>query len=153
MKYQQRTLLRLLAFFLAGLFFLVQTNRTMAQGRKGAISGHVTDSTGGVLQGAQITVDPGGVSAASDAQGQFFINNLDPGSYTVSVSYVGFSKLTQTVTVTGGQAAPLEAKLAVETQSLSVLVTAERPSAEAEAVNRERTADNVVQILPADVIR
>ena len=34
-----------------------------------------------------------------------------------------------------------------------VLVTAERVAGEAEAVNRERSADNIVQILPADVIR
>jgi len=33
------------------------------------------------------------------------------------------------------------------------LVTAERASGEAEAVNRELTADNIVQVLPAEVIR
>jgi len=36
---------------------------------------------------------------------------------------------------------------------LQVLVTAPRASGEAEAVNRERTADNILQVLPADVIR
>ena len=125
----------------------------LAQERKGSLSGRVTDPTGGVLQGAQITLDPGGVTAASDAQGQFFINDLNPGNYTATVTYVGFGKFTQNLTITGGQVASLEAKLAVEAQSLEVLVTAERPSAEAAAVNRELTADNIVQVLPADVIR
>src|SRR5690242_9011412 len=127
--------------------------RTPPQGRKGSITGKVTDSSGGVLQGAQISVEPTGVTAASDVQGQFLINDLDPGSYTVTVTYVGLAKFTQNVNVAAGQAASVEAKLALESQNLEVLVTAERPAAEVEAVNRERTADNIVQVLPDEVIR
>ena len=96
------------------------------QGRKGTITGRVMDSSGGVLQGAQITVEPKGVNIVSDAQGQFFVNDLDPGSYTVTVTYVGFGEFTQAVNVTAGQAASVEAKLGPESQNLEVLVTAER---------------------------
>jgi TonB-dependent receptor len=126
-----------------------------AQGQsgKGAIAGRVTDSSDAALIGAQVSVQPTGVTVVSDSQGQFFINDLDPGSYTVTVSYVGFKSFKQTVNVTSGQAASLEAKLEVESQELKVLVTAERASGEAEAVNRELTADNIVQVLPAEVIR
>src|SRR5579864_1877382 len=124
-----------------------------AQTGKGSISGRVADSSGGALIGAQITVQPNGVSVVSDARGQFFINDLEPGSYTVTIAYVGFEAFTQTVNVTAGQAASMEAKLEVESQNLKVLVTAERASGEAEAVNRERTADNLVQVLPSEVIR
>jgi hypothetical protein len=137
---------RSLFFLLASslwLFSLVQ-----AQERRGAITGHVTDSTGGALIGAQISVQPKGVSVVSDTQGQFFINNLEPTGYTVTVSYVGFKTFTQTVNVNAGQAASVEAKLGVESQNLEVLVTAERPSAEAEAVNRERSADITQRISP-----
>src|SRR5207248_8546694 len=81
-----------------------------AQSGKGAIAGHVTDSSGGALVGAQVTVQPTGVSVVSDARGQFFINDLEPGSYTVTVTYVGFEAFTQTVNVTAGQAANIEAK-------------------------------------------
>src|SRR2546429_9750763 len=38
-------------------------------------------------------------------------------------------------------------------QTLEVLVTAGRASGEAEEVNRQRNADNVVQVLTSDVIR
>src|SRR5690242_8655018 len=124
-----------------------------AQTGKGSISGRVADSSGGALIGAQVTVQPNGVSVVSDARGQFFINDLEPGSYTVTIAYVGFEAFTQTVNVTAGQAASMEAKLEVESQNLKVLVTAERASGEAEAVNRERTADNLVQVLPSEVIR
>jgi TonB-dependent receptor len=127
--------------------------QTAGQGRKAIITGRVTDSSGGVLQGAQVSVQPTAASVVSDAQGQFFLNDLDPGTYTITVTYVGFAKFTQTVNVTARQAVSMEAKLAPESQNLEVLVTAERASGEAEAVNREITADNIVQVLPADVIR
>jgi TonB-dependent receptor len=124
-----------------------------AQQQKGTIAGTITDSSGGVLKGAQISLEPVGTSLVSDVQGQFFINDLDPGSYTVTVTYVGFAPFTKMVDVVANQTANVDAKLEVQSQSLQVLVTAERPSAEAEAVNEERTADNIVQILPAEVIR
>lgn len=130
-----------------------QTERTPAQGGKGAITGRVTDRSGGVLQGAQISVEPVGLTAVSDVQGQFFINDLDLGSYTITVTYVGFAKFTQMVNVVAGQAASVEVKLSLQSENQEVLVTAERPSAEAEAINIERTADNIVQVLPAQVIR
>lgn len=146
-------LLALACLLLLSIPTQAQTERTPAQGGKGAITGRVTDRSGGVLQGAQISVEPVGLTAVSDVQGQFFINDLDLGSYTITVTYVGFAKFTQTVNVVAGQAASVEAKLSLQSENQEVLVTAERPSAEAEAINIERTADNIVQVLPAQVIR
>jgi TonB-dependent receptor len=135
------------------LLALACANQVWAQARKGTLTGHVTDATGGVLKGAQVALEPQSVSTASDAQGEFFINNLDPGTYTLTITYVGFGTFTKSVEVTAGQSVTADATLAVESQSLGILVQAERPSAEAEAVNEERTADNIVQVLPAEVIR
>jgi len=126
---------------------------SLAQERKGGISGHVSDNSGGVLQGARIELQPLGTSIASNAQGQFFINDLDPGSLTVSITYVGFKEFTKQVTVVAGQTATVDVKLEVASQNLEVLVTAERASGEAGQVNREITSDNIVQVLSADVIR
>ena len=126
---------------------------SLAQERKGGISGHVSDNSGGVLQGARIELQPLGTSIASNAQGQFFINDLDPGSLTVSITYVGFKEFTKQVTVVAGQTATVDVKLEVGSQNLEVLVTAERASGEAGQVNREITSDNIVQVLSADVIR
>jgi len=144
---------RLYSFLLglAGSIALIPV--AQAQSGKGSIAGRVTDSSSGALVGAQVTVQPMGVSVVSDARGQFFINDLEPGRYTVTITYVGFGAFTQTLNVAAGHAANVDAKLAVESQNLQVLVTAERASGEAEEVNREITADNIVQVLSSDVIR
>ena len=68
-----------------------------AQGRSGAIAGTVVDSSGAILKGAQVSLGTAGISTVSDDQGRFLIRNLAPGSYTLTITYVGFAVLTQTV--------------------------------------------------------
>ena len=125
----------------------------LAQGGKGTLHGRVTDGTGGVLVGAQIMLQPSGNSVVSDAQGEFFINNIEAGTYKVEISYLGFTTFTKEAKISAGQTESVDARMVVEVQSLEVLVTTERAAGEAEEVNRERTADNVVQVLTSDVIR
>ena len=43
-------------------------------------------------------------------------------------------------------------KLQLQSDSQAILVTAPRATAEAEAINVERTADNILQVLPSEVI-
>lgn len=141
---------------LAGVFALVAWSvlATTAAGQgKGTITGRVTDTSGSVLLGAKIDVEPAGVTAASGQQGEFTINGVNAGTYTVTVTYLGFKTFSKEVTVGTGQPTNVEAKLEVESQSLEVLVTADQLAGEAEEVNRQETADNVVQVLSADVIR
>jgi len=137
-------------FILAFNFFCSTT--TLAQSDRGTIAGTVKDSSGAVLPGARVELQQKGPSAVSDAQGQFIISNLAPGSYTLVVSYVGFSSFSTSATVVGGQIAHLDAVLEVESSSQVVTVTGDRELGEVEAINIERTADNIVQVLPSQVI-
>jgi len=137
-------------FLLLALTFLATD--ASAQSDKGTLTGHVTDSSGSVLQGASIELQPTGITVASDQQGAFYINNLAPGTYTITVTYVGFSLFTKALNITAGQTLTADAKMEVSSQRDEVLVTAERPSGEAEQVNRQRTADNILQVLSNEVI-
>ena len=124
----------------------------VAQSDRGAILGTVKDSTGAVLPGARVQVQQKGPSAVSDEQGHFTISNLLPGSYTVMVSYVGFSPFETSATVKPGQTTNMDAVLQIATQSQAVTVNGDRQLGEVEAINIERTADNIVQVLPSQVI-
>ncbi len=92
--------------FLTTVFTIVLTfsaQVALAQNEKGSVTGHVSDPSGGILQGAQISLQPGGISVASNQQGGYFINNLAPGSYTIAVNYVGFATFIMTVDIKEGQ--------------------------------------------------
>jgi TonB-dependent receptor len=124
----------------------------LAQPGKGSIQGRVTDSSTGVLQGASVTVAPGPARAVTNTEGEYVIVGLAPGPYTVTVNFIGFQEFTQTVNVVDGRVTRLDPKLDVAGQSERVLVTATRSMGEAEQINRQRTADNIVQVLSSEVI-
>jgi len=139
------TLLSLLCFCLLGTF-------AFAQSGKGSLSGQVEDKANAVLQGAQVELLPSAGTVTTNALGEFTITNLKPGTYTVMISYVGFEPFTQDVTITAGKTTRLKAVIEVQGKNEEVTVLSERQSGEAEAINRTRAAENILQVLPAEVI-
>jgi TonB-dependent receptor len=129
--------------------FLAQA--AMAQTGKGALTGHITDTSDSVLQGAAVELQPTGITVASGQQGGYFINNLAPGTYTITVTYVGLALFTKVVNITAGQTTTVDVRMEVSSQRDQIFVNAERVSGEVEAINREKTADNIVQVLPNEV--
>jgi len=123
-----------------------------AQEGKGSIAGSVKDSAGGVLVGALVELQPTGKRAVSDDQGQFRILDVAPGEYTLTASYVGFGAFSTSVKVEAGQVATADVSMKVASETDQVIVTAERLQGETEAINIERTADDIVQVLPLKVI-
>jgi TonB-dependent receptor len=136
-----------LAFALA----LVLIGSSAALGQVGAVAGTIKDSSGAVLAGARVELQQG-PSAVSDDRGQFSITNVAAGTYTATVNYVGFAPSTATVTVTAGQTSHLNIVLDVASQNDVVIVTAERAHGEAESINKEKVADNILNVLPSEVI-
>ena len=144
---------RMLGVYLTALLLILSLSITaVGQSAKGAISGRIVDSAGAVLPGARIDLQPRAVSAVTNGQGEFTISDLPPGEYTLTVHYVGFSTFSQQVTVAAGQAARVDATLKVATASEEVIVYADRARGEAEAINRELSSDNILQVLPVEVI-
>jgi len=139
--------------FLLALAFAVASLPAMAQGGKGIITGRATDTSGAILQGAEVGLQQSTATTVTDRKGEFVFTDLLPGSYTVTVSYVGFSPFSGSVTVAGGQDAHIDAVLKVASKGEEIVVTAERPHGEAEAINRERSSDNILNVLPSGVIR
>ncbi len=66
-------------------------------GITGTLAGAVIDGeTGKPLAGANIIIKSTRYGAAADAKGQFLINNLPPGRYTVTAQMLGYANLTKT---------------------------------------------------------
>jgi TonB-dependent receptor len=139
-------------FLIVLILGVLCVSRSTGQERRGTITGRVTDASQGVLPGARVELQPTGKSAVSDAHGDFTITDITPGKYTLTVSYVGFEPFSTDVNVTGDAAARVEAVLQIGTQSESVTVRGDRERGEVEAINIERTADNIIQVLPNEVI-
>jgi len=138
-------------FSFLGIFFLLGLSLS-GQEHKSTISGRAKDTNHDALVGARVELQPSGFAVTTDAQGAFTISDLVPGKYTLNISYVGFKTFSTDVTVASGGTANVDAELQVETVNEQVIVRGERERGEIEALNREITADNIVQVLPAEVI-
>jgi len=144
--------IRTVAAILTITFGLLLPDYLHAQNSHATLSGRVLDAGGAVLPGARVELEPRGISAVTNGQGEFGVSDLPAGTYDVTVRYIGFSPFSTQLTIALGEAAHLDATLKVATKKEEVVVRAERGHGEAEAINRELSADSILQVLPVDVI-
>jgi TonB-dependent receptor len=134
------------------LFAVCACGVLRGQTQSGSITGTIKDTTGAVIAGAQIVLQPGGTTVASNAQGDFRIQNIKPGEYTVTISDVGFANSVSTVTVIAGQTELLNATMSVSSTSQSVVVQATLQG-DVAAINEQRTSANILNVMTAQQIQ
>jgi TonB-dependent receptor len=138
--------------FLSILLLLTMPLAAMESASKGTLSGRVTDTAGAVLQGAQIQIETSTTTSVSGIQGEFIITNLAPGSYNVTITFVGFTPFTKSVTITAGQTTSLDAEMQVASTAQQILVTATDAHGDAEAINRINSSENILNVITNDQI-
>ena len=112
--------------------FVLSSGIGLAQVDRGTISGTASDPTGGVIPGAQISVENvnTGVTfnTTASAAGEYVAPNLIPGAYSVVATAPGFSSLVQTgIELHAGQRLVVNLALNIGEVTEQVEVTAEVP--------------------------
>jgi hypothetical protein len=118
------------SFLIVFLALLALSTLALAQGGKGAIAGKVTDSSGAVIVGANVTATNVGTNAkatmVTNLQGEFQLVQLIPGPYQVEFEAKGFKKfLQQGIVVHVGDRLTLDVSLTVGEIAETVTVTGE----------------------------
>ena len=118
----------------------------------GVLSGTVVDVlTRGHLKGAFVTIRETGQTAATDDLGTFRFPSVAPGDYSVAVSYLGYVERIFHITVSSGATAYKEVPLLGGSKENVIFVYGSR-SARAQALNRERSAENVSTVISGDLL-
>ena len=118
-----------------------------------SLSGKVTDAeNGAVLQGASVQLLPGNKATAANAVGEFMFPNLEAGTYTLKVSYIGFKTSSNAVSLSGNQTVSLTLQKEL-TEAREVVITATRANERTGTTftnvsNKEIEARNFGQDLP-----
>lgn len=95
----------------------------VALAQTGAIEGQVTDAeTGETIPGANILVTELERGAASDMDGNFRIENIRPGNYTITATFVGYRTFRQSVEVAAGETTTVEVVMEMGAVGLDELV-------------------------------
>jgi outer membrane receptor for ferrienterochelin and colicin len=118
----------------------------------GKISGKVTDlQSGEPLIGANVIVMGTSFGAATDANGDYVINNLNAGTYTVKASYIGYKAVTITdVRVSADLSTEVNFQLPAEGITVGeVQIVAQRPLVNKSNTNAIRiTTNEQIEALP-----
>ena len=71
--------------------------------KQGTIRGRIVDTSKQILPGASIYIEKLHTGVTSDVNGYYTFANLTPGTYTVKVSYVGYSPVEMKITIPAGK--------------------------------------------------
>src|SRR5689334_2157275 len=133
---------RYLCFLALVAGFAVAPSTALAQA---SIAGTVKDSSGALLPGVTVeAASPALIekvrSAVTDGTGQYRIEDLRPGTYTVTFKLTGFSTVQRTdVELTGTFAAKIDAELKVGALEETITVTGESPVVDVVNAKRQST--------------
>ena len=134
------------------LFFLILIPTLLSAGTRGRIKGTVVDlQTGEPLIGANVIVMGTSIGAATDANGEFLLMNLEAAVYEVRASYLGYQTITLTnVRVNADLTTYISFELpSEEVQVGTVEIVAERPLIKKDATNAVRiTSSEDIEALP-----
>ncbi|MCF7797472.1 MAG: carboxypeptidase-like regulatory domain-containing protein [Lentisphaeria bacterium] len=138
-------------FVVLGLLFLLGNNLTFAA-TVGTIAGTVVDdNTGEPLPGVNIVVEGLGLGTSSDIEGDYFIENVPVGRYTLKATMIGYDALTyEDVRVIMDQTTRINFRMQEGfVQGKEVVITAERPMVEKDVTVKKmvRSAEEI-QNLP-----
>lgn len=136
--------------FLMILIFSIK----ISAGTTGKISGKVTDAeTGEALIGINVLIEGTTQGAASEIDGTYIINNVEPGTYTLIFSGVGYQKkIVTNVTVSSDFTTRIEMQLSSEAIGLeAVIVQAEKPLVRKDLTSSQVSIDaNQINTLPVE---
>jgi len=143
----------------AGLLALLLGGPAAAQ-ESASLRGYVRDaSTGETLLQANVVVTETGEGTATNNEGYYTLRGLEPGTYTVVVSYIGFRRRSEEVRLEAGEERRLDVELApADLQTDEVVVTG---ASDAEAAERQigtdrlrtATVTDLPSVLEPDVFR
>jgi TonB-dependent receptor len=129
----------------------VTSDRPTNPGQPGAITGTVSNAaTGAYLEGAQVTLEPGGLSALTTRDGKFVFSRVAPGDYRLSASYTGLDQNTIPVAVQPGILATADFGLTAAIYRMGEFVVAGEREGNALAIRQQENAPNVKNIISAD---
>ncbi|MBD3226393.1 MAG: TonB-dependent receptor plug domain-containing protein [Caldithrix sp.] len=137
------------------VFLIVLVSTSLFAGNTGKIVGRVIDkSTGEPLPGANVIVKDTQLGASTDLNGEFFIINVPPGTYTVECMMVGYQTIRyEDVKIQSDQTTGLDFKMSEQTLEMDeeITVIAERPMVRKDlTASKKVTSAEEIEALPVE---
>ncbi len=139
--------------------FLMLFMPTMLIAQNASVNGYITDkSSGETLISANVALLENNRGTSTNTLGYFSLTNLEPGTYTIAGSYIGFKLFRKTITLSADETLRLDIALEPNVVSTDeIVVTSERVKEEQKDIGTAEINTELIKSLPkvfeADVFR
>jgi len=145
---EKTTFHRLLIF---GLVFGLMTNIAYPAS---IIRGTVSDSqTARNLVGANVFLVGTALGSATDIEGNYRIGSVPSGTYTMRISYIGYSNLEVEITVPEDQTVVYDAQLAPDVIRGQEVIVQGQALGQAAAINQQITSNTIINVVSEEKIK
>ncbi|MFY0698762.1 MAG: TonB-dependent receptor [Balneola sp.] len=139
--------------------FLMLFMPTMLIAQNASVNGYITDkSSGETLISANVALLENNRGTSTNTLGYFSLTNLEPGTYTIAGSYIGFKLFRKTITLSADETLRLDIELEPNVVSTDeIVVTSDRVKEEQKDIGTAEINTELIKSLPkvfeADVFR
>ena len=138
------------------LLFLNMSNNTFAEEKvnvvkQGTIRGRIIDASKQTLPGASIYIENLRTGVTSDVNGYYTFSNLNPGTYTIKISYVGYSPVEMKITIPAGKTLEKDVVLN-EGLELQEVVVGGAFQGQRRAINSQKNSLGITNVVSADQV-
>lgn len=117
---------------------------------RGNLRGTIKDREGNSLPGAAVSMKGGTLGTASNMEGEYVLQGIPVGTIDVEVSYLGYKSISETITIGGGKTIVKDFVLEENAYVLGDVVISAAVSGQQRALNQQKVADNMMQVISAD---
>jgi len=134
------------------IMLLCTTVAAVAQQQAGVIKGKITTADNKPGEGVTVLVKNSVKTAVADNEGVFEIKNLQPGSYTLVISLVGYKDTEQEVLVESGKTSTVDVQLTLSDKELNeVVVVANKNSFKTNRVSGSLRLNTPILEIPQNI--
>lgn len=119
--------------------------------KKGTVKGRIIDTSKQTLPGASIYIENLKKGVTSDVNGFYTFANLDPGAYTIKVSYVGYTPIEMKITIPEGKTLERDVVLN-EGIELQEVVIGGAFQGQRRAINSQKNSLGIKNVVSADQV-
>jgi TonB-dependent receptor len=120
---------------------------------QGNFVGTLSDSARQVyFEGAQVRIKELNLTTTTRRDGSFRFNNLEAGTYTLEISYLGAAPITRSIRITDDKTATGEFTISDRRTEIEDVVVYGQRAGQAGALNMQRSADSIQSIVSSDAI-
>ncbi|WP_163397884.1 TonB-dependent receptor [Flavobacterium fluviatile] len=137
-------------FYVAAMLFLLTLT---GYAQKAIISGKVLDADDKLpLPGAMIQIVGENKYTISDYNGRFELLNINVGTYQVTVKYIGYTSVTQEISVEQGKNNVIDFALKTTGTELNEVVVGDILKGQAKALNQQKNNKNIGNVISSDQV-